>query len=374
MRHHPPWSGFQRRPHGPPPWWPADEPWPPAPEHFRRWRKSGRRFVWRAAAALALFWLLAGGTCAGTLWLISALGGSERPTGALVLIPLALAILLLGSFRALRLLAFPLRDLIQAAQHVEAGDLSPRVRERGPRELRALARAFNAMLSRLERGEEQRRQLLADVTHELRTPVAVLQGNLEALLDGVYPPDSEHLAPLLEETGVLSRLIDDLRTLSLAESGALELHRESTDLGVLVGDVLAAFRVEADAGGISLRSEVPDDQPLVDVDPLRLREVLVNLVSNALRHTPHGGEVRITALVEGGELRLAVADSGTGISAEDLPHVFERFFKTPDSSGSGLGLPIARNLVLAHGGQIVADSSRGAGTTMRITIPLAGST
>jgi len=241
---------------------------------------------------------------------------------------------------------------------------------RGPRELRALARAFNAMLVRLQRSEDQRRRLLADVTHELRTPVAVLQGNLEALLDGVYPADADHLGPLLEEMQILSRLIDDLRTLSLAESGALELHREPTDFTVLVGDVLASFRAEADVAGVSLHSEVPEDTPLVDVDPLRTREVLVNLVANALRHTPRGGEVRVVAGVVDGTLRLSVSDNGSGIGAEDLPHIFERFYKSSDSAGSGLGLAIARNLVLAHAGQIDAESSLGVGTTMRITIPV----
>jgi signal transduction histidine kinase len=279
-------------------------------------------------------------------------------------------ILFFALLRGLRLLALPLRDLIDAAQRVEAGDLTPRVRQRGPRELRALARAFNSMLDRLLRSERQRRQLLADVTHELRTPVAVLQGNLEGMLDGVYPADAEHLTPLLEETRMLARLIDDLRTLSLAESGVLVLHREPTDLGILVGEVAAAFRAQAESAGVELRAEVPDDCPLVEIDPLRLREVLVNLVANALRHTPRGGEVRISASLDSGRLRLSVVDNGTGIAPEDLPHIFERFYKTADSSGSGLGLAIARNLVLAHGGEIAAESAPGAGTTIRITLPL----
>jgi len=326
--------------------------------------------VWRLAALVFLLWLLVATACGATLWLADVLSGSRTAPGPALWIPLALAfVLLFVLLPGLRLLALPLRDLIEAAQRVEAGDLTPRVQARGPRELRALARAFNSMLGRLQRSEDQRRQLLADVTHELRTPVAVLQGNLEALLDGVYPSDTEHLGPLLEETQVLSRLIDDLRTLSLAESGALELQREATDLGVLVGDVVAAFRTQAESAGITVRMEVPDEMPLVDVDPLRLREVLVNLVSNALRHTPPGGEVTLKALVGDGELQLFVADNGTGIAAEDLPQIFERYYKTGGSSGSGLGLAIARNLVLAHGGEIEAESAPGVGTTIRVRLP-----
>jgi signal transduction histidine kinase len=314
-------------------------------------------------------WLLATTACAATLWLAGILSGAESPSPALW-IPLALLlVLVLFIFVALRLVALPLGDLIEAAHQVEAGDLSPRVPERGSRELRSLSRAFNAMLGRLQQSEVTRRKLLADVTHELRTPVAVLQGNLEALVDGVYPADAEHLTPLVEETQVLSRLIDDLRTLSLAESGALELHREATDLSVLVGDVLTSFRAEADAAGVALRAEVAEDMPLVEVDPLRLREVLVNLVGNGLRHTPRDGEVRVEVSLTNDILRLSVGDNGSGIAAADLPHIFERFYKSSDSRGSGLGLAIARNLVRAHGGEIIAESSPGAGTTIRIAIP-----
>ena len=231
---------------------------------------------------------------------------------------------------AVRRLALPLGDLIEAAQRVEAGDLEPRVRLRGSRDLRALGRAFNSMLDRLQQNEVQRRQLLADVTHELRTPVAVLQGNLEAMVDGVYPADAEHLGPLVEETRLLSRLIDDLRTLSLAESGVLVLHREPTDLDVLIGEVVAAFRAQAEGGGVRLVADVPDDAPLAEIDPLRVREVLFNLTANALRHTPPGGEVRIAVAADSGMLRFSVVDTGSGIAAEDLPHVFERFYKTAE--------------------------------------------
>jgi signal transduction histidine kinase len=331
------------------------------------------QFLWRMAGVLLFLLLAAGAVCAATLWL---LGLIRTPGAGMQVLPwllLGLGLFILAaSLPGLRGLALPLRDLIEAAGRVEGGDLSPHVAERGPRELRALARAFNAMIARLKTTEGIRRRLLADVTHELRTPVAVIQGNLEAMLDGVYPADAAHIQPVLEETRVLSRLIDDLRTLSLAESGALELHREATDLGMLAGDVAASFRAQADGAGITLRVDAPSDIPLAEIDPVRIREVLVNLCANALRHTSSGGSVTIQVEVDEQRRRalVSVVDTGTGISPEDLPHVFDRFFKSRDSAGSGLGLAIAKNLVSAHGGQIEAQSQVGSGTTVRFTLPL----
>ncbi|HSB89424.1 MAG TPA: HAMP domain-containing sensor histidine kinase [Anaerolineales bacterium] len=331
------------------------------------------RFLAMRLLGVLLFLLVLGGTaCVGTLWLLGLVGPSPAATSGFPWWLAALAILLLfGVLSALRRLALPLGDLIDAAERVEAGDLSWRVAVRGPRELRSLARAFNAMLDRLRHTEDQRRRLLADVTHELRTPVAVIQGNLEALLDGVYPADADHLRPVLEESQVLSRLIDDLRTLSLAESGALQLHREPTDLGVLIGEVAASFRAQAESLGIRLETDVDDNLPLAEIDPLRVREVLVNLTGNALRHTPRGGEVRIRATANpvGAGVVLEVRDSGTGIDPRDLPHIFDRFYKSADSPGSGLGLAIAKNLVVAHGGEIRAESRPGAGTTVVFNLP-----
>jgi signal transduction histidine kinase len=308
------------------------------------------------------------------LGLLGERGAPARPL-AWAAVPLA-AVLLLALLAGVRRLALPLGELIEAAGRVEAGDYSVRVNTRGPRELRLLGRAFNDMAERLERNEVQRRDLLADVTHELRTPVAVIQGNLEGVLDGIYPADAEHLGPVLEEVRQLSHLIDDLRTLSLSESGALELHREPTDLVVLAGEVAASFRPEADALRVGLSVEVPADLPLAEVDPIRIREVLVNLVANSLRHTPGGGRVTVGARVEPekSRLELTVEDSGSGIPAEELPHIFDRFYKSQGSSGSGLGLTIARHLVEAHGGEIGAESAPGRGTTLRFTLPLAPST
>jgi signal transduction histidine kinase len=287
---------------------------------------------------------------------------------------LVAALGLLGIGRALRRLALPLGDLMEAAGRVAEGDYAARVAERGPRELRALSRAFNAMAGRLEKNEEQRRSLLADVTHELRTPLTVIQGNLEGLLDGVYPRDDARLAAILDETQVLSRLIEDLRTLSLAEAGALKLQREPIDLPALLGEAAASFRAQAEAAGVTVSLEAAPDLPLLEADPVRLREVAGNLIANALRYTPAGGRIQIQCSLEGGgeSVAVAVSDTGRGIAPGDLPHVFDRFYKSADSRGSGLGLAIAKNLVAAHGGEIAAHSPGmdGVGTTVRFTLPL----
>ncbi len=338
-------------------------------------------FFWRIALLVVLLIVFTVGGCTLIFWSVVGLpgghGGSPPPPfllyrGGLIVVLLIGAVGFALTGRALRRVTAPIGDLMEAASRVSAGDYSPRVSERGPREMRALARAFNAMAERLKENEENRRGLLADVTHELRTPLTVIQGNLEGMIDGLYPADGAHLTPVLEEARVLSRLIDDLSTLSLSEGGALQLHKEPTDLGVLVNDVVAAFRMQAQAGGVRLSADVAESVPQPEVDPARMREVLSNLVANALRYTPRGGtvELRATANSEGRGVTLAVADTGHGIPAEALPHVFDRFYKSKDSPGSGLGLAIAKTLVLAHGGEIVAQSEPGQGTTIRVTLPL----
>ena len=312
--------------------------------------------------------------------------------------------LMFAAFAGLRRMAMPLGDIIDAAGQVEAGNFSARVRPRGPRELRQLGRAFNDMSERLELTEKQRRELVADLSHELRTPVSVIQGNLEGMLDGVYAADEEHLAPVLEEVRILSHLIDDLATLSEAESGMLQLHREPTDFGILASETMASFRPQAGAENIELMVDVPEDLPLIELDPIRIREVLVNLLTNALRHTPNGGKVTIRALIVDGYAQVTVRDNGSGIAPEDLDHIFDRFYKAvprssdrgaietgasnparsapktdassptrsaPETGGSGLGLTIAKNLVTAHGGEITAESALGEGTLVRFTLPLA---
>ena len=285
--------------------------------------------------------------CIGLLWLLGLLGepSSSINTAAFAVLILFGMGLLFAVFAGLRRMAMPLGNIIDAAGQVEAGDFSVRVQPRGPRELRQLGRAFNDMAERLELTEKQRRDLVADLSHELRTPVSVIQGNLEGMLDGVYSADEQHLAPVLEEVRMLSRLIDDLRTLSEAETGMLELHLEPTDFGILASEVVASFKPRAEAQDVQLVVNVPDDLPLLEVDPVRIREVLVNLTSNALHHTPGGGTVLIHGVETDGYAQITVKDTGSGIAPEDLKHVFDRFYKSGSSHGSGLGLTICQHNV-----------------------------
>jgi two-component system, OmpR family, sensor histidine kinase BaeS len=361
-----------------PTWWPENEPWPPTRPH---WRRNRSRFSRRMGCMFALLNLL------GFFVIIAILGFAANglgfihipaplrwvlPAGFVVFLAAVLSLVWTG--RALRRMSAPLGDLVEAAGHVTNGDYSRRVEEKGSREMRSLVRAFNGMASRLQVTEEQRRDLMADITHELRTPLTVIQGNLEGILDGVYTPDEARLKSLLEETQILSRLVDDLRTLALAESGALQLKKEPTDLAVLLGETVSAFRAQADAAGVSLDMQVEPAAPLFDLDPERIRQVLSNLIANALRYTPPGGAIhvrfRTTTLDEAKLVELIVEDTGTGIAPEVLPHIFNRFYKSRDSSGTGLGLPIARHLVEAHGGTITAQSQPGQGTTIRISLPV----
>jgi signal transduction histidine kinase len=280
-----------------------------------------------------------------------------------------LVLLLAVFFGAMRRFGFPLGDIVGAADRVASGDLSARVPERGPPSLRSVARAFNSMTARLQAQDQQRRHLMADIAHELRTPLTVIQGRLEGLLDGVYPRDDAGLTAVLEETRTLARLVDDLRTLAHAESGMLALQKEPTDLAVLVHDVVGSFAAEADAAEVTVRVDSPSDLPLVDVDPLRMRQVLTNLFSNALRHTPPGGSIAVAAEAVDGRIAVRVTDTGAGIPPEELPKIFDRFYKGPESRGSGLGLTIARDLVVAHGGEMRAESRVGQGTTITVLLP-----
>jgi two-component system, OmpR family, sensor histidine kinase BaeS len=360
-----------------PPWWPKDQPWPPRSRDD--WDRSRRRFARRfGCAALALLIVL-GSAGTALIWLVlSALGLVGSAPFARVLSGAALVLGILTVARTigwLRRLAVPGERLVEAASRIEAGDYSARVPVRGPRELRAVARAINSMSARLEADEVRRRSVLADVAHELRTPLTIIRGQAEGIADGVYPAQPDQMAPILAATRTLERLVDELRIFALADAGELRLQREPVDIAALVDETLQSFRPAAAAAGVALLDEVDADMAPIEADPARLSSVVANLVSNALRHTPSGGTVRVSGRRGdgGGDgVELTVADDGEGIAPELLPRVFDRFVKGGSSSGSGLGLAIVRDVVEAHGGGVTIESVPGRGTAVRVSLPAGG--
>jgi two-component system OmpR family sensor kinase/two-component system sensor histidine kinase BaeS len=271
-------------------------------------------------------------------------------------------------------LVAPLRQLTAAAEAMASGDLSQRVDVRAGDEIGDLALAFNRMAGDLQDAETQRRQMTADIAHELRNPLSVIRGNLEAIFDGVYSADIEHLTPIYEETLLLQRLVEDLRLLSLVDAGQLELVRSDVDVERLLVGVAEGAQAVAQDKGITLQVETPEEPLVIDGDADRLRQVVGNLVSNALRYTPAGGLVTLHAHRADHSVHFAVTDTGPGIPAKDLPHVFDRFYRGDAardraSGGSGLGLAIARALVEAHGGTIEVESTVRQGTTFLVELP-----
>ena len=364
--------------HRAPPWWPQGEEWrgggPPWRRVSRRFR---RRFLLVTVGVLAV--LVAIGFAFGRY----AHGGPSGGHGAgsngdwgwgagwwpVSLVWFVLVVGGLATARAYRRIGGPVADLLGAADRVSRGEYDVDLRPSGPRELQALTRTFNDLAARLAATEEQRRRFLADVTHELRTPLAVLQSGIEAQVDGIHPRDDRHLASLLEETQILGRLIDDLHTLALADAGRLTLHLEATSAGALVDDAVVSHAALAERRGIALVTEVAADAGELDADPTRLRQVLANLLSNAVRHTPDGGWVRIDAGAAGDGVAFTVTDSGPGIPADQLAVLFDRTVGSADSHRSGLGLSIARDLVTAHGGAIQAGNAPAGGASVRFTVP-----
>jgi signal transduction histidine kinase len=309
------------------------------------------------------------------IWAAAAIVGAvEAPpivSAAGIVAFILVAIGAVASYRAFRRVSEPLEALIDAAGRVEAGDYSVRVAETGTGEMRSLARAFDQMAARLEAGDARRRAFLAEVAHELRTPLTVLQGQLEAIADGVYPADPERLAALLAQTASMTRLVDDLRTISLAEVGGLELRLVVDDVRPLLDEAVMAQQEAARLAGVHLRVE-PAQGPLsARLDPAAARRVLANVVANAVRNTPAGGDVVLAGRAAPGDatITIVVRDTGSGIPPDLLPRVFDRFVKDGSSTGSGLGLAIARDLVEAMGGTIDLTSSEGVGTTVTIALP-----
>lgn len=399
-------------PHGPP--WRHEErweewlaqtrdasgpPWHRSREGKREWHTGGALF-WRFAVIFGLFVLLGCGALAALGAIVVIFFYQRLGTAAPVPLPeptwspfrwivaflgiaavLSLALRWVGA-RAARRITSPLSELMKAADSLAEGDLTARVPVGGNGEFRDFTLTFNRMAQALETANRHRRELLADVAHELRTPLTIIQGNLEGLRDGVYEATPEHVNLVLDETHKFSRLVDDLRLLTLAEAGQLPLDAQLLDVPQLLADVRDAFDCQASEAGIALTLDAEKTLPPLYADPQRLGQVLGNLVANALRHTPPGGKVTLgAAAVAPGAgaatgLLLWVADNGEGIPTEDLPRIFDRFWRGDPArshgqgAGSGLGLAIAKSLVEANGGRIWAESQVGEGTTVSCLFPI----
>jgi signal transduction histidine kinase len=288
---------------------------------------------------------------------------------------LAIGIALLLTFVLSRRMTSPIGVLARAARQLGHGDLSQRVRLQGEGEVTALGQAFNSMAADLEYAEQLRRNMVADVAHELRTPLSNIQGYLEAIRDGMIEPDVAAISSLNEEASLLSRLVNELQELSLAEAGELKLVYQAEDITGLVKQAVTPWQPQLTAREISLSLELPDDLPPVNIDWQRVNEVLHNILENAVAHTHKGGSINVAASQKGRWVEVSVSDTGEGIPAEDLPHIFERFYRVDKSraratGGSGLGLTIAKRLIEAHGGTIAVQSKLGEGSRFSFTLPV----
>ena len=275
-----------------------------------------------------------------------------------------------------RILSAPITNLAAAAHRIGEGDLSTRVALGGSREIRELAQSFNKMATDLQRAEELRNNLMADVSHELRTPLTALEGNLRAALDHVYELDEAELAHLYGQTRHLIQLVNDLRELALAEANKLLLHRAPADIAALIYETCGTFEPLAAEKGVALTVQVATELPSLRLDEVRIRQVLHNLIANALRHTPAGGTIAITAQTNGDGVALTIADTGEGVDEAQLPHLFDRFYRTDQSrtrasGGTGLGLAIVKAVVEEHGGRVgVVSAGRGQGMTIHLHFSL----
>lgn len=292
---------------------------------------------------------------------------------ALVAVLVGVALGLLFSW----LITGPMRQLTLAARKVAIGDFSQRVSQKTDDEIGEVSAAFNIMAEQLEKKEKSKRQLLADIAHELRNPLSIIQGNLEAWLDGVLTPVPDQIASVYDETVLLSRLITDLRDLSLAEAGQLKLSQSATELGGFIFAEITSVQNRCQEKQVSISAELPTGLPLVFIDRDRIRQVLHNLIDNALRYTPAGGTIKIGAsYTTPGWVTVSVADSGGGIAPEELPYVFDHFYKADRSrhrghGGAGIGLAMVKQLVELHGGKVWVESQKGKGSTFFFTLPVA---
>ena len=271
----------------------------------------------------------------------------------------------------------PVRSLSVAAGRLGQGDLSQRVAPSGVGEIGQLSTTFNSMAANLEQAEQQRRNLVADVAHELRTPLSNIQGYLEAVKDGLLQPDEETIDTLLQQVSHLSHLVEDLRVLAMAEAGVLQLNRGPDAIQDILRRSTDAFRPRAEARGVSVDLDLPETLPLVDIDRTRIGQVLTNLMENALAHTPDSGSITISAEeASRSTVRVTIADSGEGIPSDDLPHIFDRFYRVDPSrtratGGAGIGLTIVKQLIELHGGTVRAESFAGEGSRFIFELPVA---
>lgn len=297
----------------------------------------------------------------------------ERALWISVLSGVALA-LILGFFFT-RQIVSPVGNISRAARIISSGNLNQRVEVQGSDEIAELGRSFNSMAESLNKDREWRHQMLADIAHELRTPLFILQGNTEAMLEGVFPASKENLTTIHQETLLLSRLIEDLRTLSLAEVGQLKFQPVATGLKELSSKILEGFKAQSAAKNISLSLEDDGNPAIAQVDPGRMEQVIRNLLTNALQYTPEGGKISVKIASDEEKITLSVIDTGIGIPAEDLPRVFDRFYRVDRSrarstGGSGLGLAIVKQLVEGQGGRVWAESTPGTGSTFSFSVPV----
>lgn len=354
----------------------------PSQEQTRQWRYFPCAIFFIGALLLFI-----GGTAALLYWAFSEYSGVRNIWLLACGAPIIVVIVAIFTMYTLySIYGRPLRQILQAIDSVAEGNLTIRVPDDDSPQFGELIKRFNKMVGDLERSEQQRRNLTADIAHELRTPLHIIQGNLEGVIDGVYQPTREHINATLDETHLLTRLVNDLQTLSLAETGQLPLHPTRFLLADLIQDLTLSFSAQAASQGIDLQTRVSNPNQEITADYDRLTQVMSNLISNAFRHTPRGGSVSIeTGRASGvdrdalsGEavskrsVRIQLKDTGVGIVPEDLPFIFDRFWRgdksRTDREHTGLGLAITKQLVLAHGGTIDVQSEVGKGTVFTIEL------
>ena len=346
--------------------------------HEREWQ-GGMRFLPVALFFIAVILIFIGGSAALLYNLFSEYSGIRNIWLLVCGVPFALVIVvIIIIFNLYTRFGKPLRQIFGAIDSVAEGDLSVRVPEDSSPQFGELIKRFNKMVIELERADQQRRNLTADIAHELRTPLHIIQGKLEGITDGVYEATPQHINDALEETKLLGRLVNDLQTLSLAETGQLPLHKTHFLLGDLIRDISSNFSSQAASLGVQLETRISNPSRQITADYVRLTQVFSNLISNALRHTPKGGTISLETESFDGERRLTrirVKDTGEGIPAEDLPFIFDRFWRAEKSrtrdghANSGLGLAIAKQLIHAHGGTIDVESEVSKGTSFVIELP-----